>query len=92
MLVPLVVLPCWYRILIVAMSCCAVLCCACVPQLLRYTRWGGALVDASTAANYGFSPTEWARGTTDYRNSDREAILEDARMCDFMGPHPHGYR
>lgn len=61
-------------------------------QLLRYTRWGGALVDASTAANYGFSPMEWARGTTDSRNSERDAMLVDAIMSEYLAPQPHGYR
>lgn len=75
-------------------SCYVLLCPAVLRcgQLLRYTCWGGVMVDASTAANHGFSPLEWARGTTDSRNSERDAMLFDARMSEYVLPQPHGYR
>lgn len=69
-------------------------------QLLRYTRWGGAMVDAATAASYGYSPIEVARNKvetldrSDQPNQERVAQLARVHQyfCQTGGLSSHGYR
>lgn len=69
-------------------------------QLLRYTRWGGTMVDATLAARYGSSPFELATDRVDptyiTRSGNRLPATELSRLVRYhqyvSRYQKHGYR